>query len=185
MPAGIPGRVAVRLAPDNSLDKLIAPPNPLPPRLRSIPITMDLPKRTRRKPQAALLGLAFDADDGQKRITRGPNFLLAGGSAETHGLLQETALKINEHLRSRRQATGRSVARRAPRHRRGDSSLGPCGPRHRPGSKYAAFCEGASPGRSPRLKRPYAPDLRSTEQEKGPPIFSTASWLIPARGACL
>jgi hypothetical protein len=59
---------------------------------------MDLPQRTRRKPQAALLGLAFDADDGQKRITRGPNFVLAGGSADTHGVMQETAVKINEHL---------------------------------------------------------------------------------------
>jgi hypothetical protein len=44
------------------------------------------------------LGLAFDAEDGHKRITRGPNFLLAGGSAETHGVMQETAVKINEHL---------------------------------------------------------------------------------------
>ena len=33
---------------------------------------------------AGLLGLAFDADDGHKRITRGKNFLLAGGSDETH-----------------------------------------------------------------------------------------------------
>jgi len=50
------------------------------------------------KPQAALLGLAVDAEDGQKRITRGPNFLLAGGSTETHGQMQETAIKINEQL---------------------------------------------------------------------------------------
>ena len=42
--------------------------------------------------------MAFDADDGQKRITRGPNFLLAGGSQDTHGQMQETAIKINEHL---------------------------------------------------------------------------------------
>lgn len=48
--------------------------------------------------RAALLGLAFDADDETKRITRGKNFLLAGGSAETHSLMQETAIKINEHL---------------------------------------------------------------------------------------
>ena len=48
--------------------------------------------------RAAMLGLAFDADDGHKRITRGPNFLLCGGSHETHGVLQETAVKINEHL---------------------------------------------------------------------------------------
>jgi len=51
-----------------------------------------------KKRQAALLGLAFDAEDDQKRITRGPNFLLAGGSPETHGLMQETAVKLNEHL---------------------------------------------------------------------------------------
>jgi len=50
------------------------------------------------KPKAALLGLAFDAKDDQKRITRGPNFLLVGGSSETHGLMQETAVKLNEHL---------------------------------------------------------------------------------------
>lgn len=50
------------------------------------------------KRQAGLLGLAFDADDGQKRITRGPNFFLAGGSRDTHGTMQETAIKINEHL---------------------------------------------------------------------------------------
>ncbi len=50
------------------------------------------------KPKAALLGLALDAEDGQKRITRGPNFLLAGGSQETHGQMQETAIKINEYL---------------------------------------------------------------------------------------
>ena len=62
---------------------------------------MDAPRNTppdKAKPRAALLGLAFDAADGQKRITRGPNFLLAGGSQETHSILQETAIKINEHL---------------------------------------------------------------------------------------
>jgi len=59
---------------------------------------MNARRPSAQKPRAALLGLAFDAEDGQKRITRGPNFLLAGGSQETHGLMQETALKINEHL---------------------------------------------------------------------------------------
>ena len=54
-----------------------------------------LPKE---KPRAALLGVAFDAEDGHKRITRGKNFLLAGGSEETHGVMQETAVKVNEQL---------------------------------------------------------------------------------------
>jgi hypothetical protein len=50
---------------------------------------------------AALLGLAFDAKDGHKRITRGPNFFLAGGSEETHGLMRDTILRVNERLDER------------------------------------------------------------------------------------
>jgi hypothetical protein len=52
---------------------------------------------------AGLLGLAFDAADGHKRITRGKNFLLAGGSEETHVLMRETILKVNERLDERGQ----------------------------------------------------------------------------------
>ena len=47
---------------------------------------------------AALLGLAFDNDDGHTRLTRGDNFVLLGGSQDTHAVMQETAVKINEHL---------------------------------------------------------------------------------------
>jgi hypothetical protein len=50
---------------------------------------------------AGLLGLAFDADDGHKRITRGNNFLLAGGSEQTHGLMRDTIIKVNEALDAR------------------------------------------------------------------------------------
>ena len=53
---------------------------------------------------AGLLGLAFDASDGHKRITRGKNFLLAGGSEHTHSLMRETILKVNERLDERGQA---------------------------------------------------------------------------------
>ncbi len=53
----------------------------------------------RRKPkEAGLVGLAFDAEDGHTRLTRGKNFVLCGGSDETHSLMQETATKVNEHL---------------------------------------------------------------------------------------
>ena len=55
-------------------------------------------KRSEPERKAALLGLAFDADDGHKRLTRGKNFTLMGGSHETHAVMQETAIKINEHL---------------------------------------------------------------------------------------
>lgn len=55
---------------------------------------------------AGLLGLAFDAQDGHKRITRGKNFLLAGGSEETHLLMRETIVKVTERLDER----GRELA---------------------------------------------------------------------------
>jgi hypothetical protein len=51
--------------------------------------------------KSALLGLAFDTEDGHRRITRGDNFLLCGGSEETHGVMQETAIKVNEQLADR------------------------------------------------------------------------------------
>lgn len=51
-----------------------------------------------KRTSAALLGVGFDADDGHKRLTRGKNFVLVGGSAETHGRMQETAIKVNEQL---------------------------------------------------------------------------------------
>ncbi len=55
------------------------------------------------KKAAGLLGLGLDNHDGHTRITRGKNFLLLGGSEETHALMQETAVKVNEHLDKRRQ----------------------------------------------------------------------------------
>jgi hypothetical protein len=58
-------------------------------------------RRISERRVAGLLGLAFDAKDGHKRITRGPNFLLAGGSEETHGVMRETILKVNERLDER------------------------------------------------------------------------------------
>ena len=51
---------------------------------------------------ALLLGLGFDGD-GQKRVTVGKNFLLAGGSAPTHERMQEKAIKFNEELDRRRK----------------------------------------------------------------------------------
>lgn len=45
-----------------------------------------------------MLGLGLDASDGHKRLTRGKNFVLVGGSEETHSVMQETAIKLNEHL---------------------------------------------------------------------------------------
>lgn len=51
--------------------------------------------------QSLLLGLGFDGSDGHIRITKGENFRLFGGSKETHGVMQEKAVKFNEHLRKK------------------------------------------------------------------------------------
>ncbi len=44
-----------------------------------------------------MLGLGFDSD-GHKRLTTGHNFCLVGGSEETHQVMTEKVLKINEKL---------------------------------------------------------------------------------------
>ena len=50
-----------------------------------------------------LLGLGFYCRDGHVRITKGKNFRLYGGSKQTHGLMQEKAVKFNEHLHKKQK----------------------------------------------------------------------------------
>ena len=47
---------------------------------------------------AMMLGLGLDNRDGHRRITRGDNFYLVGGSEETHEKMTETAIKVNEKI---------------------------------------------------------------------------------------
>ena len=51
----------------------------------------------KKKSKALLLGLGLDSD-GHKRVTTGPNFALVGGSQETHDVMTEKVIKINEKL---------------------------------------------------------------------------------------
>lgn len=55
---------------------------------------------TKSKRKAALLGLGLDSD-GHKRITLGENFALFGGTQETHEIMTEKVVKINEKLKRR------------------------------------------------------------------------------------
>ena len=50
------------------------------------------------KPRSKRILLGVGLDDGHKRLTTGPNFALVGGSEETHELMTEKAIKINEKL---------------------------------------------------------------------------------------
>jgi len=58
-------------------------------------------KESKKAKSAAMLGVGLDNEDGQTRLTRGKNFVLVGGSQDTHSVMQETAIKINEHLDQR------------------------------------------------------------------------------------
>jgi hypothetical protein len=56
-----------------------------------------------KKSKAMLLGVGLDSD-GHKRLTTGPNFALVGGSKETHDIMTEKAVKINEKLKAKGKA---------------------------------------------------------------------------------
>jgi hypothetical protein len=46
-----------------------------------------------------LLGVGLDGDDGHQRLTRGVDFCLVGGSAETHERMTDLVLRMNEKLK--------------------------------------------------------------------------------------
>jgi hypothetical protein len=57
----------------------------------------DAKKKKKPRRKAVMVGLGLDTD-GHKRLTTGPNFVLMGGSQETHEVMTEKAIKINEKL---------------------------------------------------------------------------------------
>ncbi len=50
--------------------------------------------------KAMMLGVGLDSD-GHTRVTSGSNFLLVGGSKDTHEEMTEKVIKINEKLNSK------------------------------------------------------------------------------------
>ena len=60
-----------------------------------------MPGSPRSRREAILFGVGFDAEDGHRRVTRGRDFLLVGGSEDTHGEMQERAIKFDEELKRR------------------------------------------------------------------------------------
>ena len=65
------------------------------------PVKRSPAKATKPAGPAALLGVGLDNDDGHKRITRGEQFAIVGGSEETHGRMTETVVKTFEELKLR------------------------------------------------------------------------------------
>ena len=50
--------------------------------------------------KSVMVGLGMDAD-GHKRVTTGDNFVVAGGTQDTHEEMTEKVVKINEKLTER------------------------------------------------------------------------------------
>lgn len=48
--------------------------------------------------KAMLLGLGLDCKDGHIRVSEGKNFHLFGGSEDTHNLMFEKVIKLNQQL---------------------------------------------------------------------------------------
>lgn len=48
-----------------------------------------------------ILGIGLDGTDGHRRLTTGENFVLIGGSEETHERLVDAAVHVNAALRHR------------------------------------------------------------------------------------
>lgn len=57
-------------------------------------------KDKEKKDQSLLLGLGANNEDKHKRITKGENFYLYGGSSKTHDLMVEEVLLFNEILKN-------------------------------------------------------------------------------------
>ena len=54
-----------------------------------------------KKPKAVLLGVGLDEKEGHKRFTKGNDFLVVGGTKETHEFLQEKAMEFSSEVKRR------------------------------------------------------------------------------------
>jgi len=59
------------------------------------------PSKEDRVRVRALVGIGLDGNDGHQRVTRSDEFLIVGGSEETHERMQETAIRFAEALERR------------------------------------------------------------------------------------
>lgn len=59
-------------------------------------------KKPADKPEViGLLGVGLDNQDGHKRITQGDEFMLLGGSEDTHERMQDVVIRVTESLKER------------------------------------------------------------------------------------
>lgn len=57
--------------------------------------------REKKVEVVGILGVGFDNEDGHKRLTRAEDFIVLGGSEQTHEKMQDVAIQFNESLKER------------------------------------------------------------------------------------
>ncbi len=57
--------------------------------------------KSKKEEVVGLLGVGLDGDDGHKRVTTGEEFVLVGGSSETHEKMQNVVIHFTESLQDR------------------------------------------------------------------------------------
>ena len=59
-------------------------------------------KNDKNEPEiVGLIGVGLDGDDGHKRVTHSEEFLVVGGSEETHEMMQDVVIRFTEKLQDR------------------------------------------------------------------------------------
>lgn len=64
-------------------------------------LALSTKNKRKQKELIGFVGIGLDAKDEHKRLTRTENFVLLGGSVETHERMQSTAAKFNEKLENK------------------------------------------------------------------------------------
>ena len=59
------------------------------------------PRKKSKPVVLGLLGVGLDGKDGHTRITKGEDFVLFGGSAETHEKMQDFTIRLTEKLQKK------------------------------------------------------------------------------------
>jgi hypothetical protein len=57
--------------------------------------------KKKKREVVGLFGVGLDNEDGHNRITRSDNFVLLGGSQETHEQMQDIAIRFDETLKEK------------------------------------------------------------------------------------
>ena len=62
---------------------------------------MSTNRKQNKQQVLGFLGVGLDNQDGHQRVTRTENFLIVGGSQDTHEQMQDISIRFNESLKQR------------------------------------------------------------------------------------